>query len=147
MVKRNLVAVTGILLLTGCTGAMPKLGLEAGRFEACPDKPNCVSSQAQDEAHFIEPIVFNGTQAEAQAHLLKVLQAQANVKVTQTQADYIRSEFTSSLLRFVDDVEFYFPATESNTTLIQVRSASRLGYSDLGVNRKRVEKIRQQLKI
>lgn len=60
--------------------------------------------------------------------------------------NYIRAEFVSKIFRFVDDVEFYFPDKKSKELLIHVRSASRVGYSDLGVNRKRIEQIRRKLK-
>ena len=124
---------------------MPKLGIDSGKLKPCPDTPNCVSSQAADEQHFIEPILLTATPDETRDIILKTLDEFSRVKVIQTQADYIHAEFTSMIFRFVDDVEFYFPASESGVVRIEIRSASRVGRSDLGVNRKRVEAIREKI--
>ena len=124
---------------------MPKLGIDSGKLKPCPDTPNCVSSQAADEQHFIEPILLTATTDEARDIILKTLHEFSRVKVIQAQADYIHAEFTSMIFRFVDDVEFYFPVSESGVVRIDIRSASRVGRSDLGVNRKRVEAIREKI--
>ncbi len=136
--------VAGLLLLGvtfGCSGTVPdNLGVRDGRLSACPDSPNCVSSQAQpeDEKHFIEPLTYTGPKADAMKRLFGVLNTQERVKIVQKSGDYFHVEFKTALMRFVDDVEFYFP----DEPVIHVRSASRLGTSDLGVNRKRVELLR-----
>lgn len=142
----KITTLTSLLALAGCSGTMPKLGVKAGQLEPCPDKPNCVSSQAKDGDHFIDPIRVSVTQAEAKKRLLAVLEETDNAEVVEVADSYIRAAFTSSLMRFVDDVEFYFPAEQSSEVLIHVRSASRLGHSDFGVNRERVKMIREQLK-
>ena len=121
---------------------MPKLGVINGQLMPCPETPNCVSSQAQDTEHFIAPIQFLGTAQEAQDRLLRLLTAWARTNITRVEEDYIHVEFTSRIFRFIDDVEFYFASTDAEQTLIHVRSASRVGRSDLGANRKRVEQIR-----
>ncbi len=144
MNKIILIVLTSFLLLTGCTGKMPKLGVEAGQLMQCSTKPNCVNSQAQDKEHFIEPILTTRTQVETKEHILKILNEIKRSETKVIENDYIRAEFTSMVFRFVDDVEFYFPATESKETLIHVRSASRVGHSDFGVNRKRIEEIRNK---
>lgn len=125
---------------------MPKLGLNNGRLVPCPKTPNCVNTQATDEKHFIQPIHFTGTRQEAQDRLLKILKAWERTKITIVQENYIRVEFTSKIFRFVDDVEFYFPITKAKKIIIHIRSASRVGYSDLGANRKRIEQIRNKFK-
>jgi uncharacterized protein (DUF1499 family) len=124
---------------------MPKLGIENGQLMPCPKSPNCVNSQAVDEKHAIQSLQFPGTQQEANAALTKVLKGWNRTNIVVAENDYIRVEFTSMIFRFVDDVEFYFPVTEAGTTVIHVRSASRVGYSDFGVNRKRIETIRGEL--
>jgi uncharacterized protein (DUF1499 family) len=139
------------MLLTGCSGTMPKLGINNGQLMPCPKSPNCVSSQATDEQHFIQSILFIGTQQEAKSALLKILKAWKRTKITVVEENYIRAEFSSMIFRFVDDVEFYFPSmeaaqTQAEKTTIHVRSASRVGYSDFGVNRKRIEQVRTKLK-
>jgi uncharacterized protein (DUF1499 family) len=143
--KYNPIILMIILFLTGCSGTMPKLGINNGQLMPCPKTPNCVNSQAADEKHAIESIHFSGTQKEAQAALSKILKTRNRTKIIAAEKDYIRVEFTSMIFRFVDDVEFYFPLTEAGKTVIHVRSASRVGYSDFGVNRKRIETIRREL--
>ena len=123
---------------------MPKLGINDGHLMSCPESPNCVNSQAADEEHTIQAIHFSGTSEQAQQRLLQILKAWNRAKTVVVEEDYIRAEFTSLVFRFVDDVEFYFPATQTEKMLIHVRSASRIGYSDFGANRKRIEQIRSK---
>lgn len=115
------------------------LGIHDFQLTPCPPSPNCVVSQNGDAAHAIEPIVYKSDLKTAQQTLLKVLSVVPRTEVIAQTEDYIRAESTSRLLGFVDDLEFYFP---EEAKVIQVRSASRLGESDLGVNRRRLEQIR-----
>jgi uncharacterized protein (DUF1499 family) len=144
MNKQILVVLVILILLTGCSGTMPNLGINNNELAPCPKSPNCVSSQAHDEKHYIEPINFAGTQQEAHDRLLQILESEKRTKMLTVQENYIRVEFTSVLFRFVDDVEFYFPEEQAEETVIHIRSASRVGYSDLGANRKRIERIRSE---
>jgi len=123
---------------------MPDLGINNGELTPCPKTPNCVNSQAVGEKQYIQPIRYAGTQQEARARLLQILDSLKRTKILTAQENYIRAEFTSTLFRFVDDVEFYFPEEHAGETVIHVRSASRIGYSDLGANRKRIERIRSK---
>jgi uncharacterized protein (DUF1499 family) len=109
-------------------------------LKPCPASPNCVSSVAEeDDTHRVAPLSWAGDLAEAKARLRHAVQAAGHATIVVEEDRYWRVEFRSRVFRFVDDVEFLFdPATR----LIHVRSASRVGRSDLGVNRKRVEKIR-----
>jgi len=132
------------VFLTGCSGTMPDLGVNNSELAPCPKTPNCVSSQAHDKKHFIEPIIFAGTQQEAHDRLLQIIASEKRTKIITDQKDYIHVEFTSALFRFVDDVEFYFPKEKADETVIHARSASRVGSSDFGVNRKRIERIRSK---
>lgn len=137
-----------VTLLAGCAGTPPKLGVINGQLPACPASPNCVSSQASDPQHAIAPLSLTGTPTEVRAQLLQALGTLDRTKVVVSEPDYIAAEVTSRVFRFVDDVEFYFPATAAGASMVvQVRSASRLGHSDLGVNRERVELIRERLKV
>jgi uncharacterized protein (DUF1499 family) len=130
-----------VLLLSACSGTPPTdIGVRQGHLTDCPSSPNCVSSQASDSAHKIAPLALIGGPANSRKRLLALLANQPRVTVVSEQNNYIRAEFTSRLLRFVDDVEFLF-----GPQAIEVRSASRLGYSDLGANRTRVEQLREQL--
>ena len=105
----------------------------------CPSSPNCVSTQATDEGHAIAPFRYRKSRAEAKESLKAIVQTMPRIKLVEDDESYLRYEFTSLLLRFVDDVEFLFD-DESKT--LHFRSASRTGYGDLGVNRKRMEEIR-----
>ncbi len=146
MNKQIQIALTSLLLLTGCTGVKPKLGIENGQLTQCPTTPNCVNSQAKDKKHYIEPILTTGTPLEVRTHILKILNKTKSSKIIVTKNNYIRAEFTSKMFRFVDDVEFYFPDTKLKEMTIHIRSASRVGHSDLGANRKRIEHIRSEFK-
>jgi uncharacterized protein (DUF1499 family) len=107
------------------------LGVTNGQLAACPATPNCVSSQSADPAHQIAPLV--GDLAAIKA----IVAALPGSEIITDEANYLYAEFTSNLMGFVDDVEFAVVGER-----IEVRSASRLGESDLGVNAKRVEAIR-----
>ncbi len=135
-----LALVLGLLLvvLTGCTGSPPAT---LGTFADCPDSPNCVSTKAKDEAHGVPPIETSLTKKETQKRILDIIASLPRTHVVTQSEDYLHVEFTSLLFRFVDDVEFFF--AEENGK-IHFRSASRLGRSDLGVNRKRMEGIRER---
>lgn len=110
-------------------------------LEPCPNRPNCVSSLATGTRHFIEPLHFTDEPGKAWARLKAVLQQQPRTRIVAEQGDYLRAECRSLVFRFVDDVEFVMQPQQQQ---IQVRSASRTGYSDLGVNRRRVERLREQ---
>ena len=105
----------------------------------CPSSPNCVSTQAQDAGHASAPIRYRKSRAEAKEALKEVIRSLPRTKLVEEDESYLHYEFTSLLLRFVDDVEFVF-ADEAKT--IHFRSASRTGYGDLGVNRTRMEQVR-----
>lgn len=138
------VALGSFVLLSGCGVKAPKLGVEQDRLAVCPSKPNCVNSQAKDEAHYIAPILAQGSPEKIKNDIVNVLNGFKEAKIITIDDNYIRAEFTSRLLRFVDDVEFYFPSGPSGEVTVDVRSASRVGHSDLGVNKKRIENIRRE---
>jgi uncharacterized protein (DUF1499 family) len=132
--------LTGAAVLgfgAGCSGQHPQA--TPGKIEPCPDSPNCVSSQSAEPRHRIDPIAFTGSPAEARQKLLEAVGSLPGTRVVTDSGGYLHVEFTSAVFRFVDDVEFLI---DRETHLIQVRSASRVGYWDLGANRKRVELIR-----
>jgi len=113
----------------------------AGKLSPCPKSPNCVSSLAVDKEHFITPIPYGGNNALTKHKLLEILNSFKRTRVVRIEGNYIQAEFVSSVFRFVDDVEFYL---DDAVKVIQVKSASRTGYSDFGVNRRRVEMIRKK---
>jgi uncharacterized protein (DUF1499 family) len=105
----------------------------------CPTSPNCVSTQAQDDGHAIAPLRYRKSRVEAKEVLKEGVRSLPRTKLIEEDESYLHYEFTSLLFRFVDDVEFLF---DDETKTIHFRSASRTGYSDLGVNRNRMEGIR-----
>jgi uncharacterized protein (DUF1499 family) len=111
---------------------------------SCPDSPNCVSTLApsQDSRHAIAPYRFSRTKSDAKAVLKTVIAGLPRTRLVEEDEIYLHYEFTSLLLRFVDDVEFLF---DDEAKAIHFRSASRTGYGDLGVNRRRMEDIRSRI--
>ena len=114
------------------------LGVKDGRLAPPKRTPNCVSSQADpaDREHYIAPIAFNGPPSD----LRRTVEAMRGATVIEERPGYLYAEYRSPLLGFVDDVEFLFA-----DGVLHVRSASRLGRRDFGVNRNRVEKLRRRL--
>ncbi len=105
----------------------------------CPSTPNCVSTEAQERGRAITPLRYRKTRIEAKETLKQVIRSLPRTRLVEEDDSYLHYEFTSWLLRFVDDVEFLF---DDETKTVRFRSASRIGYGDLGVNRCRMEKIR-----
>lgn len=128
--------------LAGCPGTRPSnLGITNGLLAACPSSPNCVSDRATDDLHKIEPLTYAGDRASAMTRLVDLIHALPRTQIIEQRDDYLYVEFTSAVWRFVDDLELQF---DSDGKTIHVRSASRVGYGDLGVNRRRIEDIRQR---
>lgn len=111
------------------------------RLASCPDSPNCVCSDCDDERHAIEPLRFDGEAADAWRRAVSALESMPRTKVTEKSPNYLHAVATTRLLRFKDDVELELRADEG---IIAVRSASRVGHSDLGANRKRIEELRRR---
>ncbi|HCF26345.1 MAG TPA: DUF1499 domain-containing protein [Cyanobacteria bacterium UBA11049] len=118
------------------------LGVRDGKLAPCPSTPNCVCSQSEDAGHKIEPLTYKSTPQVAFSQLKQAIESQPRTKIITQTSNYLYAEFTSAIMKFVDDVEFYL---DEDAKVIHVRSASRLGQSDLGVNRKRIETIRAKL--
>jgi uncharacterized protein (DUF1499 family) len=120
------------------------LGVKNGRLAPCPRSPNCVASQgdAADATHYIPPIAFKGDAGAAWRALREAVVASERVTVVNERDGYLRAEFATKFIGFVDDVEFLLDAT---ARVVHVRSASRLGYRDFGVNRARIEALRARL--
>jgi len=120
------------------SGTRPgNLGVKDGRLAACKPTPNCVSSQADssDREHYIAPIAYSGTMHE----LRRAVESMTRASVIREEGNYLYAEYKSALLGYVDDVELLL---DEKAALVHVRSASRLGRSDFGVNRKRMEELR-----
>ena len=152
MPRRPRIVLVGLVLVAGLSlffmamlsffSRKPEnLGVVNGRLADCPATANCVCTQCHDPEHKMEPLHFSGSQEEAMDRLKGVIAALPRSQIVSADARYIHAEFTSRLFRFVDDVEFLI---EPDAKIIHFRSASRVGRSDLGVNRQRMEEIRQK---
>ncbi len=112
------------------------------KLAACPSSPNCVSSQAADAEHFIAPFKVVGNVEDAWAALKRALLSQSRTVITNETGDTLHAQATSLVFRFVDDIDAIL---DTDARIIHIRSASRVGYGDFGVNCKRVEMLRAQL--
>jgi uncharacterized protein (DUF1499 family) len=140
-----LIPAVTVLVLVAATLAMVlasrrpgETGLVDGRLRPCPPKPNCVCSQDTDE-HAIEPLRFAGDPDEAWTLLELLVRAERLAEVVAVEGDYLHAVWRTPLLGFRDDVEFLL---DRESACIHVRSASRVGHSDLGANRERVDAMR-----
>ena len=141
---RSLCIIAAGMLLSSCgTTTNSELGLaDSGKLARCPDTPNCVSSDATEGDHRIEPLMVGDDPNAAWQALIDYLKNEPNYTITVQETEYVRAEARTWLFRFVDDVEFHFRPEAGK---IAMRSASRIGYSDLGENRRRLEAIRRVL--
>lgn len=136
--------VVGLSLLS-CAGTRPEdLGVASGRLTACPDSPNCVSSDAgsADEVHHIAALALSGDASEAWKLAREAVAGTERTEIVVEHEGYLHAESTSALMRYVDDLELHLRPDQGS---IAVRSASRVGQGDMGVNRARVEALRARL--
>jgi len=133
------VIISAVLLaVLSCASSPSKVQLVDGKLRACPNSPNCVSSESDSASSRVEPLTFQGLPEKAWGDLKETIREWRG-KIQEEHNGYLWATFTSRLSRFVDDVEFRMVSTDG---MIHVRSGSRVGYSDLGANRRRVEKLR-----
>lgn len=137
----TLALLTTVAWVGACsrTPATPPGLTESGTLRACPDSPNCVSSLATDEKHMTEALPLLGSPDTAVERLAQLVNAMPRTTILKQEDNYLAAQFTTRLMRYKDDVEFL---VDRDKGVIHIRSASRVGYSDMGANRKRVEQIR-----
>ncbi len=133
-----IIPIVLLFLAARFTGPPAGPGVQQGRLAACPATPNCVSTQSSDATHAMPPIPYSTSPAEAKARLLDIIGSMERATVITDRPDYLHVEFRSRVFRFVDDVEFFL---DPEARLIHFRSAARLGQSDMGVNRARMQTI------
>lgn len=137
---RQIAAIILVMLLFSCTGARPSnLGVKDARLAPCPSSPNCVSSDDVDAAHLTSPFQLTVPAAEAWRAVRATLAGLPRVKIITETDNYLHAECSSAFFGFVDDLELHLRQAQN---LVAARSAARLGHSDFGVNRKRVEHLR-----
>jgi uncharacterized protein (DUF1499 family) len=125
--------------MTGCNLADPNApGLVNGRLFACPETPNCVCSEYPGQSA-IAPLEFSDDADDAWQSIIAAVTATGG-DIKQQSSNYLHTTYTSRIFRFVDDLEIRL---DREGGVIHIRSASRVGRSDLGVNRKRAERLRK----
>ena len=129
--------------LLSCSGKRPSnLGISDSRLAPCPASPNCLSSDDSDSAHKISPFQLMKPATEVWQTVRKLVSEMPRTRIVNETSDYLHAECRSGVFGFVDDLELHLRPSEG---IIAVRSASRLGYSDFGVNQRRIETLRAAL--
>ena len=143
MWNRLIAVLTASVVLTACGAGSPNLRSSVtGDLAACGSAPRCVSSQETREGFQIAPLRYTGSPVDARAKLTRVLKRMEpqGYTVVSSEGDYVYVTYTTGIMKYVDDMEFVFSQKERG--VIHVRSSSRIGYADLGANRKHVEEVR-----
>ena len=149
-IRRRLVSlhvvVCGLAMVVMVSAEVWSGGSESSMslLKLCPKRPNCVSSWAQEGPRKMDPIQYQGSIEEARQRLLEVIRTFDRAAVVRNTPNYLKAEFRSTIFSFIDDVEFEF---DDASKLIHFRSASRLGYYDFGVNRRRMQRIIRQFSL
>jgi uncharacterized protein (DUF1499 family) len=134
------VVLTAIMAILARVVKSPAdLGVKDGKLAACPNSPNCVSTQSQDPRHQIAPIPYKMSLAMARDNLIHIIRSMERSTIITEDPTYIHAEFRTKGIGYVDDVEFYL---DEEAQVIHFRSSARLPYYDFEVNRKRMEAIR-----
>ncbi len=143
MRQAQLVWILVVMMLWSCAGQAPDdLGVTDGQLAPCPSSPNCVSSDAAGADHHVAPYALAAEAAASWAVVREVIAAYPRTTIVTADDDYLHAECRSRLFGFVDDLELHLRPDDA---IIAVRSASRVGYSDLGANRTRIDDIRALL--
>ena len=140
----SLISVAGLIVLSMTAARPSHLGVRGGELAPVPESSNCVSSMTEKPAYAIEPIDVAGVDRPLEQLKQAIKSTIPRAKLITEEGDYLYYEFTSLIFRFVDDGEFLL---DRDAEVIHIRSSSRVGYSDMGTNRKRIEKIRAAMSI
>lgn len=133
-----------IMSLFSCSGQRPtNIGIHNARLTSCSNSPNCVSSDSTSAKHNIDAFHLNETVNEPWPTIQTTVAELPRTEIITSTSDYLHAECSSALFGFVDDLELHLKAADG---VVSVRSASRLGHSDFGVNRKRIERLRDKLR-
>lgn len=141
-----LLVLAGTMAFLSCMSQAPdNIGLKNGKLTNCPSTPNCVCSQQDSTAdsHFIEPLSYGSlSREEVMAHIKTAISSMPRTEIISEDDTYLHLVCTSLVFRFKDDLEIFI---DTENKMIHYRSASRVGHSDLGVNRKRVDELKKKL--
>ncbi len=131
-----------VFIMSSVSGASGEsVCVTEGRLAPCPDSPNCVSTQGNGKRHAMQPLPYLQTRGASMERILSILKDMKRTEIVTLTDSYIHAEFRTSLWRFVDDVEFFLDDT---ARVVHFRSASRVGYYDFGLNRRRMKKISEK---
>ena len=134
------IIVLVVILAAHKNNAIPaNMGVKDGVLAPLPDSPNAVSSQTDQAEKRVEPLPFSGDLEQTRARIKQAVAEFGAAQILTEKPDYLHVVFTVPIIPFKDDVEFYFSEKDKQ---VHYRSASRVGYSDLGVNRKRYMRIK-----
>lgn len=137
----GVLAIVLVMVLNLVIGNMrtPKnLGVKDGKLAELPNKPNAISTQTDNKEFYVEPFPFKENLEKSKVAVLKAVEKYGDSEIVEKEANYIRVVFTTSKMRYHDDAEFYFDEEEK---VVHFRSASRVGYSDMGLNKERYNKL------
>lgn len=143
MWNRSIAVLTASALLSACGAGSPVLRSPVtGELAPCSSGPHCVNSKDTDPKHAIAPLRYTGSAVAAREKLTRVLKRMESrgYQVVTSEGDYVHATYTTSTMKYVDDLEFVF--SQSEPGVIHVRSSSRVGYADFGANREHVEEVR-----
>ncbi len=147
-ITRSLIAALCLVCVStvlSCRGTRPSsLGISNARLAPCPSSPNCVSSDSSDPSRRVEALLLSASPDAAWPVIRDAVASLPRTTVVEETADYLHAQCTSALFGFVDDLELHLRASANS---VAVRSASRVGYFDLRVNRRRVERLREILRL
>jgi uncharacterized protein (DUF1499 family) len=129
-----------ILTSTFCK-SVEIIGLSEGKLAPCPDSPNCVLTQSEEKRHAMKPLPYLRTREASREKILRILKDMKRTEIVKITESYIHAECRTALFHFVDDVEFFLDET---TRIVHFRSASRVGYYDFGLNRRRMKRISEK---
>lgn len=139
IVVLSIIFLAGLIVMSLTATRPSHLGLHGGSLAPVPNSPNCVSSMT-DKTGFKATSIDVSKLENPIARLKEIIASDfSRVRLISEEGNYLHYEFTSLIFRFVDDAEFLY---DEEQKVIDFRSASRVGHSDLGANRKRIEKIR-----
>lgn len=140
----SLIFLAGLIVMSMTAARPSHLGLHGGKLAPVPDSPNCVSSMTEKASAAIDPIDVSGIDQPLEKLKMAIAISVPGSNPIMQDGNYLHYEFTSSIFRFVDDGEFLL---DEQRKVIDFRSSSRVGYSDMGANRKRMEKIRSAMEV
>jgi uncharacterized protein (DUF1499 family) len=141
--RRLVPALLALAVLAGCYPPPARLARPGETLPPCPETPNCVSTEPSDQGHSMSVLPFDGTPEEAQAHARAALLAVPRTRIVEERPGYLHAVARSRILRFVDDVEV---VVDADAHVVRFRSASRIGRSDMGVNRSRMRRFGERFR-